>query len=179
MCSSGAFLEIYRDGRPRADRRISYTVVLDGQKCGKLTAGEGLRIEIGPGPHTLRLASQPWGHWRSPDIEFEVSRGQVTRYQCRPLPEFGLGVYYLALDPGHWIRLEPVGARLTPADEATVTYLQLSILAVTAAGGASAIYSLLELLAGHYRVGLLAVLAAVALFGIARALGSKMHEALG
>jgi hypothetical protein len=108
LSASGGHLDIERD-KTLVDRTVSYTIFLDGEKCGEVANGARARFEVEAGGHTLRLTTQPWAQWRSPDMGFELTSGQVVRYRCRPSPNFWLVAYYLILDPRNWIRLEPIG----------------------------------------------------------------------
>ena len=89
-----------------------YTVLIDGERVGKLSPFRTGSYPVAPGRHTVQLRIAGTGKSQSDDISVEVARGE-TRLM-RTAPSSLKGMLYLPLAifnprkyaPRPWIRLE-------------------------------------------------------------------------
>jgi len=87
---------------------LPFTVEIDGNNIGTLSAGETLKIPLEPGSHGLLMRMGFW--YRSRRVIFEVKAGQRVRFVCHgrltiPHIVFGLFFIYATLLPWRYIFL--------------------------------------------------------------------------
>lgn len=89
------------------DRWRRYTIVVDGQKVGKIGDGDVIEIPVDPGSHSLRLRISWTG---SPTQDFSIAEGETVRFQCRSLEFDPVGMLLSVLRSlvrhDEWISLE-------------------------------------------------------------------------
>ena len=82
-----------------------YTVLLDGQRVGKIAAGQSCEYPLTPGEHTIRLRIDWTG---SKTLPFDLGAGETKDFCCRPRPALLAAVEFVRsiVQRDRWIILE-------------------------------------------------------------------------
>lgn len=106
-------IQISRDSG-YADRLRNYTIVLDGQKIGKLGDGETSRLAVTPGQHELAVRIDWCG---SNSLRFTVRDGETATFRVssnlRGRRVFA-GLWYVAFARDSYLKLVQVVDAITP-----------------------------------------------------------------
>ena len=76
-----ATVSIRRAAEPHGDRVRKYRVELDQREVAALAWMETVRLQVAPGPHTLRMKIDWSG---SPVVPFQALGDEEIRFVCRP-----------------------------------------------------------------------------------------------
>jgi hypothetical protein len=104
-----AQIRIVRDAQAWPGRLRSYTVVLDGDKVGKVARDDSLTVKTKPGHHELHLVVD-WA--RSPSLTFDLAAGQEVVIGCWPNATWYSSIlYWMTLGRSRYI-----GIAMLPGD---------------------------------------------------------------
>jgi hypothetical protein len=72
-----SWIRLYRPETAWRERFKKYVVFIDGQKVGRIRAGEELEFTASPGTHRLSVKVDPL--YRSPELTVTLSAGDVAK----------------------------------------------------------------------------------------------------
>jgi hypothetical protein len=103
-------LRLTRPSRLLVDRWHRYTVMIDGERVGRIANGETVEMTVAAGSHTLKVASIIFLASRGcGEADFTIGAGETLEFAARArIP--GLEPFPL-LHPNRWIEVKRVQIR--------------------------------------------------------------------
>jgi len=98
-----AAIHVDRQAGGYTDRARAYKVLVDGEKRGAVKQGEGVEIEVDPGPHRVQMKVDWAG---SPTLEVNLAEGERAEFVCAPNASPLTAVFYAFFRRSDYIRLE-------------------------------------------------------------------------
>jgi hypothetical protein len=104
---TGSAIELTREADRYVDRTRAYRVLVDGERVGKIKAGETARYAVAAGMHRVQLRID----WcSSPTLEVDVPNGGHVALDCGPGAKFYNLFWIIVARPGRYIALRRAGA---------------------------------------------------------------------
>lgn len=98
-----AVIHVDRQPGGYTDRGRAYKLLIDDEERGELKHGEGVEVEVAPGPHRVQMKLD-WA--RSPVLEVELAEGRRAEFVCAPNASPLTAIFYSVFMRSKYIRLE-------------------------------------------------------------------------